>query len=186
MKGDYYGQSREFETISGIFLIGSNHNSKSPSKISILQKYTEVHSTKKPVTTMRSGNNQSVGSSAPVVSRCFPGGYNVKLYISRGRLAWWLLAFLHSDLMCELHQLCGKNTDNFLQMGSILLDKYRNFLQNRYPPCRKKYRNFVEKKVPISRKKYRTFLENFCNQISPYKINMYCTFYFSTTKFNLI
>ena len=42
----------------------------------------------------RSGNNQSVGSSAPVVSRCFPGGYNVKLYISRGRLAWWLLAFL--------------------------------------------------------------------------------------------
>ena len=42
------------------------------------------------------GNNQSVRSSAPVVSRCFPGGYNVKLYISRGRLAWWLLAFLHS------------------------------------------------------------------------------------------
>ena len=41
-----------------------------------------------------SGNNQSVGSSAPVVSRCFPGGYNVKLYISRARLAWWLLAFL--------------------------------------------------------------------------------------------
>ena len=32
-------------------------------------------------------------SSAPVVSRCFPGGYNVKLYISRGRLAWWLLVF---------------------------------------------------------------------------------------------
>ena len=42
------------------------------------------------------GDNQSVRSSAPVVSRCFPGGYNVKLYISRGRLAWWLLAFLHS------------------------------------------------------------------------------------------
>ena len=42
------------------------------------------------------GNNQSVRSSAPVVSRCFPGGYNVKLYISRCRLAWWLLAFLHS------------------------------------------------------------------------------------------
>ena len=31
------------------------------------------------------GDNQSVRSSAPVVSRCFPGGYNVKLYISRGR-----------------------------------------------------------------------------------------------------
>ena len=44
------------------------------------------------------GDNQSVRSSAPVVSRCFPGGYNVKLYISRGRLAWWLLAFLHSVL----------------------------------------------------------------------------------------
>ena len=42
------------------------------------------------------GDNQSVRSSAPVVARCFPGGYNVKLYISRGRLAWWLLAFLHS------------------------------------------------------------------------------------------
>ena len=48
------------------------------------------------------GDNQSVGSSAPVVSRCFPGGYNVKLYISRGRLAWWLLAFLHS----VMSQLC--------------------------------------------------------------------------------
>ena len=43
------------------------------------------------------GDNQSVRSSAPVVSRCFPGGYNVKLYISRCRLAWWLLSFLHSD-----------------------------------------------------------------------------------------
>ena len=43
------------------------------------------------------GDNQSVRSSAPVVSRCFPGGYNVKLCISRGRLAWWLLACLHSD-----------------------------------------------------------------------------------------
>ena len=42
------------------------------------------------------GDNQSVRSSAPVVSRCFPGGYNVKLYISKGWLAWWLLAFLHS------------------------------------------------------------------------------------------
>ena len=42
------------------------------------------------------GDNQSVKSSAPAVSRCFPGGYNVKLYIYRGRLAWWLLAFLHS------------------------------------------------------------------------------------------
>ena len=43
------------------------------------------------------GDNQSVRSSAPVVSRCFPCGYNVKLYISRNRLAWWLLAFLYSE-----------------------------------------------------------------------------------------
>ena len=47
------------------------------------------------------GDNQSVRSSAPVVSRCFPGGYNVKLYISRGRLAWWLLAFLHSAISAK-------------------------------------------------------------------------------------
>ena len=51
------------------------------------------------------GDNQSVRSSAPVVSRCFPGGYNVKLYISRGRLAWWLLAFLHS--VKRAFRLCG-------------------------------------------------------------------------------
>ena len=47
------------------------------------------------------GDNQSARSSAPVVSRCFPCGYSVKLYISRGRLAWWLLAFLHSG-KCHL------------------------------------------------------------------------------------
>ena len=53
------------------------------------------------------GDNQSVRSSAPVVSRCFPGGYNVKLYISRGRLAWWLLAFLHNAIECNhLLQSC--------------------------------------------------------------------------------
>ena len=48
------------------------------------------------------GDNQSVRSSAPVVSRCFPGGYNVKLYISRGRIAWWLLAFfvLFTRIIC--------------------------------------------------------------------------------------
>ena len=49
-----------------------------------------------PNTRKCSGSNQSVRSSAPVVSRCFPGGYNAKLYISRGRLTWWLLTFLHS------------------------------------------------------------------------------------------
>ena len=49
------------------------------------------------------GDNQSVRSSTPVVSRCFPGGYNVKLYISRGRLAWLLLAFLRSDMSVSCH-----------------------------------------------------------------------------------
>ena len=103
------------------------------------------HSTKKPVTTMLTypGNVQfyivttwetpgnhwcwwpdtliiaralvSVRSSAPVVSRCFPGGYNVKLYISRGRLAWSLLAFLHSEgqsIVNRKAQLEGHSTLN--------------------------------------------------------------------------
>ena len=51
------------------------------------------------------GDNQSVRSSAPVVSRCFPGGYNVKLYISRGRSAWWLLAFLCCTQLCNLRHI---------------------------------------------------------------------------------
>ena len=55
---------------------------------------------------LREGDNQSVRSSAPVVSRCFPGGYDVKLYIFRGRLAWWLLAFLHSVRSEDLWSLC--------------------------------------------------------------------------------
>ena len=37
-----------------------------------------------------------------MVSRCFPGGYNVKLYISRDRLAWWLLAFLCCESKCHV------------------------------------------------------------------------------------
>ena len=89
--------------------------------------YNQLHSTKKPVTTMLTypwkctvlhcnhlGNTwkplvlmtrhfdycpSASESSAPMVSRGFPGGYNVKLYISRVRLAWWLLAFLHSELV---------------------------------------------------------------------------------------
>ena len=54
------------------------------------------------------GDNQSVRSSAPVVSRCFPGGYNVKLYISRGRLAWWLLTFLHSASFSGAKHSCDQ------------------------------------------------------------------------------
>ena len=62
------------------------------------------------------GDNQSVRSSAPVVSRCFPGGYNVKLYISRGRLAWWLLDFLHSvsGALCSVSgALCKSNHKDY-------------------------------------------------------------------------
>ena len=55
------------------------------------------------------GDNQSVRSSAPVVSRCFPGGYNVKLYISRGRLAWWLLAFCTVIVLSCPISKCRKN-----------------------------------------------------------------------------
>ena len=47
------------------------------------------------------GDNQSVGSSAPVVSRCFPGGYNVKLYISRGRLALVVTGFFAQWLLLK-------------------------------------------------------------------------------------
>ena len=67
------------------------------------------------------GDNQSVGSSAPVVSRCFSGGYNVKLYISRGRLAWWLLAFL----CCRGYHKCASLSAIFvmrlisLKIGSV-------------------------------------------------------------------
>ena len=62
----------------------SNHHANLPLEIDYCPSASE-------------GDNESVRSSALVASRCFPGGYNVKLYISRGRLAWWLLAFLHSD-----------------------------------------------------------------------------------------
>ena len=107
---------------------------------SLQREAVQMHSTKKPVTTMLTypwkctvlhcnhlgntwkplvlmtrhfdywtsaseGDNQSVMSSAPVISRCFPGDYNVKLYISRGRLAWWLLAFLNSDMLTTLNIL---------------------------------------------------------------------------------
>ena len=44
-----------------------------------------------------------------VASRCFPGGYNVKLYISRGRLAWWLLAFL----CCSTFMTCSFYISSF-------------------------------------------------------------------------
>ena len=66
------------------------------------------------------GDNQSVRSSAPVVSRCFPGGYNVKLYISRGRLAWWLLAFLHSNGLSALSTTMHYSLNNFKEDWKVL------------------------------------------------------------------
>ena len=40
-----------------------------------------------------------------MVSRCFPGGYHVKLYISRAKLAWWLLAFLCCGVSQQLNAI---------------------------------------------------------------------------------
>ena len=83
----------------------SNHHANLPWKCTVLH-CNHLENTWKPLVLMtqhfdycpsaRKGDNQSVRSSAPVFSMCFPGGYNVKVYISRGRLAWWLLAFSHS------------------------------------------------------------------------------------------
>ena len=75
------------------------------------------------------GDNQSVRSSAPVVSRCFPGGYNVKLYISRGRLAWWLLAFLHSDLCKKKHRNC-KTHMPFRSTKPLLLSLFGRWVRD--------------------------------------------------------
>ena len=110
-----------------------------------LQNLSNHYSTKKPVTTMLTypwkctvlhcnhlGNTwkplvvmtrhfdycpSASESSAPVVSRCFPGGYNVKLYISRGRLAWWLLTFLHSATT-DLYTVFLPETSNIYYMRS--------------------------------------------------------------------
>ena len=49
------------------------------------------------------GDNQSVGSSAPVASRCFPGGYNVKLYISRGMVSMVVTGFFAQCLDSEFN-----------------------------------------------------------------------------------
>ena len=80
------------------------------------------------------GDNQSVRSSAPVVSRCFPGGYNVKLYISRGRLVWWLLAFLHSDRPRRCSFILGRNMHRKWErhsMGSLKESTKWGALSNR-------------------------------------------------------
>ena len=106
------------------------------------------------------GDNQSVRSSAPVVSRCFPGGYNVKLYISRGRLAWWLLAFLHSvnrnqltysTIHSALHQV--PNTDDYrgtldfvfltflATASSVITMPHRDYFTSPHPSNENKIKN---------------------------------------------
>ena len=64
-----------------------------------------------------------------MVSRCFPGGYNVKLYISRGRLAWWLWLFL--CCVCHCNQpynviLILDELDTNIVMGDEYNDRDRN------------------------------------------------------------
>ena len=67
-------------------------------------------------------------SLAPVVSRCFPGGYNVKLYISRGRLAWWLLAFLHSECNFTANQWHQSQTVTHNSVTDTVKTSYCNYL----------------------------------------------------------
>ena len=65
----------------------------------------------------------------------FPGGYNVKLYISRGRLAWWLLAFLHSVHTSLVNGILGSD---HLPILTLRGDKV-SMLTHTYPhkPLRK-------------------------------------------------
>ena len=44
------------------------------------------------------------------------------------------------------------NTESLLQKDSILLGKYRNFLQNRYPPCRKNTEILLKKGTHLAEK----------------------------------
>ena len=74
------------------------------------------------------GDKESVRSSAPVVSRCFPGGYNVNLYISRGRLAWWLLAFQHSG---SVIWQCAWHATMCLTCNNIYLTLMKAFMTTR-------------------------------------------------------
>ena len=60
------------------------------------------------------GDNQSVRSSAPVVSRCFPGGYNVKLYISRGMVSMVVTGFFAQCLLSKL-----KHSDSKLKLTNL-------------------------------------------------------------------
>ena len=80
------------------------------------------HCAKKSVTTMLtypcSGNNQSVGSSAPVVSRCFPGGYNVKLYISGVGYhgGYWLFCVVSGNVI-SLYEVYRQYFKEYISIG---------------------------------------------------------------------
>ena len=67
------------------------------------------------------GDDQSVGSSAPVVSRCFPGGYNVKLYISRGMVSMVVTGFF---VLCNLCTITSTFTFKFCSnmLGASILN----------------------------------------------------------------
>ena len=83
------------------------------------------------------GDNQSVRSSAPVVSRCFPGGYNVKLYISRGRLAWWLLAFCAVVIYGDNEPCTVASRDLYTAFGILNIESVNCFNQMVYAKCQR-------------------------------------------------
>ena len=55
-----------------------------------------------------------------------------------------------------------QNVENFLQMASILLHKYRNFLQNRYPPCGKNAEILLNKGTHLVEKVQKISQNNPC------------------------
>ena len=105
--GPYWVQTYDICIMNRAFHAPENHSTKKPvtTMLTYPWKCTVLHckhlgNTWKPLVLMTRHFDycpSASESSAPVVSRCFPGGYNVKLHISKGRLAWWLLAFLHSE-----------------------------------------------------------------------------------------
>ena len=98
------------------------------------------------------GDNQSVRSSAPVVSRCFPGGYNVKLYISRGRLASWLLAFFT--------QCCNRLTLFNARISCLMLH-----------PMGKLQRLFIKHNAQVTFQGISLIFKNLCsNALTFYKL----------------
>ena len=48
-------------------------------------------------------DDQSVGSSAPVVSRWLGPGNRLRLEVDSMVVSWWIVAFLHCDRWCDEH-----------------------------------------------------------------------------------